>query len=41
MGSELSEPLENYLKEIYELEEIKGHARVSDLIEIFRISPVL
>ncbi|MDT7875507.1 MAG: metal-dependent transcriptional regulator [Sulfolobaceae archaeon] len=39
MGSELSEPLENYLKEIYELEEIKGHARVSDLIEIFRISP--
>ncbi len=35
----LSEPLENYLKEIYELEEIKGGARVSDLIEIFSISP--
>ncbi|TRM75632.1 metal-dependent transcriptional regulator [Sulfolobus sp. E1] len=35
----LSEPLENYLKEIYELEEIKGGARVSDLIEIFNISP--
>ncbi|AOL17624.1 DtxR family transcriptional regulator [Sulfolobus sp. A20] len=27
------------MKEIYELEEIKGGARVSDLIEIFNISP--
>lgn len=38
-SGELSEPLENYLKEIYELEEIKGYARVSDLITIFQISP--
>jgi DtxR family Mn-dependent transcriptional regulator len=36
---ELSEPLENYLKEIYELEELRGYARVSDLITIFQISP--
>ncbi|BCU69165.1 metal-dependent transcriptional regulator [Stygiolobus caldivivus] len=36
---ELSEPLENYLKEIYELEEMKGYARVSELITIFQISP--
>ena len=37
--AEISEPLENYLKEIYELEELKGHARVSDLILIFGVSP--
>ncbi|MEM4746551.1 MAG: metal-dependent transcriptional regulator [Metallosphaera sp.] len=37
--SELSEPLENYLKEIYELEESKGVAKVVDLIEAFSISP--
>ncbi|QKQ99659.1 metal-dependent transcriptional regulator [Metallosphaera tengchongensis] len=37
--AELSEPLENYLKEIYELEESKGVAKVVDLIEIFSISP--
>ncbi len=37
--SELSEPLENYLKEIYELEETKGHAKVVDLIDAFSISP--
>ncbi|BCS91709.1 Transcriptional regulator MntR [Metallosphaera sp. J1] len=37
--SELSEPLENYLKEIYELEETKGNAKVVDLIEAFSISP--
>jgi len=36
---ELSEPLENYLKEIYELELIKGYARVTDLILSFNISP--
>ncbi|WP_338600363.1 metal-dependent transcriptional regulator [Sulfolobus tengchongensis] len=36
---ELSEPLENYLKEIYELEELKGSAKVSELISIFNISP--
>lgn len=36
--SELSEPLENYLKEIYELEETKGHAKVVDLIDAFSIS---
>ncbi|BDB97297.1 metal-dependent transcriptional regulator [Saccharolobus caldissimus] len=36
---ELSESLENYLKEIYELEELKGNAKVSDLISIFNISP--
>ncbi|EHP68681.1 Mn-dependent transcriptional regulator [Metallosphaera yellowstonensis MK1] len=39
MMSELSEPLENYLKEIYELEETKGQAKVVDLIEAFSISP--
>ncbi|MCI4455411.1 MAG: metal-dependent transcriptional regulator [Sulfolobus sp.] len=37
--AEISEPLENYLKEIYELEELKGYARVSDLILIFGVSP--
>jgi len=37
--AELSEPLENYLKEIYELEEMKGHARVTDIINDFNISP--
>ncbi|AWR99707.1 metal-dependent transcriptional regulator [Metallosphaera hakonensis] len=37
--SELSEPLENYIKEIYELEETKGIAKVVDLIEIFSVSP--
>jgi len=36
---ELSEPLENYLKEIYELELMKGYARVTDLIFSFNISP--
>ncbi|MUN28212.1 metal-dependent transcriptional regulator [Sulfuracidifex metallicus] len=36
---ELSEPLENYVKEIYELEEIKGKAKVTDLIEAFHVSP--
>ncbi|AAK40972.1 metal-dependent transcriptional regulator [Saccharolobus solfataricus] len=36
---ELSEPLENYLKEMYEIEEIKGSAKVSELISIFNISP--
>ncbi|MBP1358298.1 MAG: metal-dependent transcriptional regulator [Sulfolobus sp.] len=36
---ELSEPLENYLKEIYELEVMKGYARVTDLIFSFNISP--
>ncbi|AHC50632.1 DtxR family transcriptional regulator [Sulfolobus acidocaldarius SUSAZ] len=36
---ELSEPLENYLKEIYELEEMRGHARVTDIINDFNISP--
>lgn len=36
---ELSESLENYLKEIYELELLKGYARVSDLIFTFNISP--
>ncbi len=36
---ELSEPLENYIKEIYELEEVKGKAKVTDLIENFRVSP--
>ncbi|GGT96438.1 DtxR family transcriptional regulator [Sulfodiicoccus acidiphilus] len=35
----LSEPLENYLKEIYELEESKGRAKVVDLISSFNISP--
>lgn len=35
----LSESLENYLKEIYELEELKGNVKVSDLISIFNISP--
>ncbi len=37
--AEISEPLENYLKEIYELEELKGHARASDLILVFKVSP--
>ncbi|MEM0131543.1 MAG: metal-dependent transcriptional regulator [Saccharolobus sp.] len=37
--TELSEPLENYIKEIYEIEELKGSARVSELITIFAISP--
>ncbi|BFH72441.1 metal-dependent transcriptional regulator [Sulfurisphaera javensis] len=36
---ELSEALENYLKEIYELELMKGYARVSDLIFSFNVSP--
>lgn len=36
---ELSEPLENYLKEIYELELMKSYARVTDLIFSFNISP--
>ncbi|BAB67135.1 metal-dependent transcriptional regulator [Sulfurisphaera tokodaii] len=36
---ELSEPLENYLKEIYEIELLKGYARVSDLILAFNVSP--
>ncbi|BBG24085.1 metal-dependent transcriptional regulator [Sulfuracidifex tepidarius] len=36
---ELSEPLENYIKEIYELEEIKGKAKVTDLIDAFHVSP--
>lgn len=36
---DLSEPLENYLKEIYEIEIIKGYARVSDLILSFNVSP--
>lgn len=35
----LSEQLENYLKEIYELEETKGKAKVSDLIMNFDVSP--
>jgi DtxR family Mn-dependent transcriptional regulator len=35
----LSEPLENYLKEIYELEENKGRAKVVDLIAAFNVSP--
>lgn len=36
---DLSEPLENYIKEIYELEEIRGRAKVTDLIEAFQVSP--
>ncbi len=36
---ELSEPLENYLKEIYEIETQRGHAKVSDLIVAFNVSP--
>ncbi len=36
---ELSEPLENYLKEIYEIEAQRGHAKVSDLIVAFSVSP--
>ncbi|QIW24836.1 metal-dependent transcriptional regulator [Sulfolobus sp. S-194] len=36
---ELSEPLENYLKEMYEIELLKGYARVSDLILAFNVSP--
>ncbi|AWR97065.1 MarR family transcriptional regulator [Acidianus sulfidivorans JP7] len=36
---ELSEALENYLKEIYELETIKGVAKVTDLILAFQVSP--
>jgi DtxR family Mn-dependent transcriptional regulator len=36
---ELSEQLENYLKEIYEEEESKGHAKVTDLILAFDVSP--
>ncbi|MGC9106435.1 MAG: metal-dependent transcriptional regulator [Thermoprotei archaeon] len=37
--AEISEPLENYLKEIYELEEMRGYARASDLILVFKVSP--
>ena len=37
--AEISEPLENYLKEIYELVELKGYARASDLIVTFNVSP--
>ncbi len=37
--AEISEPLENYLKEIYEIIELKGYARVSDLIIAFNVSP--
>jgi len=36
---ELSEALENYIKEIYELEEVKGQAKVTDLILAFQVSP--
>lgn len=36
---ELSEALENYLKEIYELETTKGIAKVTDLITAFNVSP--
>lgn len=36
---ELSEALENYLKEIYELEAVKGSAKVTDLILAFNVSP--
>jgi DtxR family Mn-dependent transcriptional regulator len=36
--AELSEPLENYLKEIYELESVKGYAKVTDLILAFQVS---
>lgn len=36
---ELSEALQNYLKEIYELETIKGIAKVTDLIVAFGVSP--
>ncbi|ARM75708.1 metal-dependent transcriptional regulator [Acidianus manzaensis] len=36
---ELSEALENYLKEIYELETTKGSAKVTDLILAFEVSP--
>ncbi|EZQ03205.1 DtxR family transcriptional regulator [Candidatus Acidianus copahuensis] len=36
---ELSEPLENYLKEIYEIESINGTAKVTDLIIAFQVSP--
>ncbi|MEM0373953.1 MAG: metal-dependent transcriptional regulator [Sulfolobaceae archaeon] len=35
----LSESIENYLKEIYQLEEIKGYVRVIDLINTLDISP--
>lgn len=37
--AELSEPLENYLKEIYELESVKGYTKVTDLIVAFQVSP--
>ncbi|BCU66710.1 DtxR family transcriptional regulator [Sulfolobales archaeon HS-7] len=36
---DLSEPLENYLKEIYEQIEEKGIAKVTDLIIAFNVSP--
>jgi len=39
MTEKLSEPIENYLKEIYQLEEIKGYVRVIDLIELLDVSP--
>jgi DtxR family Mn-dependent transcriptional regulator len=39
MNEKLSEALENYIKEIYQIQEIKGFVKVIDLIRTLDISP--